>query len=327
MAFNVGIKAIRKSIKRKAKFDIEELTPINYVELCFAPALFVHGAEDTFITPQHSHDLHEKYAGDKNIIVVEGNHNTRRPTFCNDSISIFFQNTLLTDDERMASPEESMSQAFPSIEDLGLYQDNISMSPLREAENAGILSFSEEDDELSEDSRLLQEAMLRSLSDSLDDLHSPPHGERKNETLDEDYDEEEEEYTPDHDREGSVCSPGRKEKKRWYLPLRKMRSKSRDEIVNPPPDIFSPTRRETASSPPPEITYPHTHKRRKKIRHQLLKNIAPTDSPSTSETCSLSEPSSPEKKKRKKKRRPLSRSKKSDKGPPLPEEDTLDDNA
>merc|ERR1712233_211580 len=177
------------------------------------------------------------------------------------------------DDERMGSPEESMSQAFPSIEDLGLYQDNISMSPLREAENAGILSFSEEDDELSEDSRLLQEAMLRSLSDSLDDLHSPPHGERKNETLDEDYDEEEEEYTPDHDREGSVCSPGRKEKKRWYLPLRK-------------------------------------------IRHQLLKNIAPTDSPSTSETCSLSEPSSPEKKKRKKKRRPLSRSKKSDKGPP-----------
>ena len=35
-----------------------ELTPINYVELCFAPVLFVHGAEDTFITPQHSQDLY-----------------------------------------------------------------------------------------------------------------------------------------------------------------------------------------------------------------------------------------------------------------------------
>lgn len=48
------------------------------------------------------------------------------------------------------------------------------MSPLRASEESvgGILSFSE-DEELSEDARLLQEAMLLSLSDSNDDMAIP----------------------------------------------------------------------------------------------------------------------------------------------------------
>jgi len=35
-----------------------------------------------------------KYGGDKNIIRVEGDHNSDRPFFMLDSVSIFFHNVL-----------------------------------------------------------------------------------------------------------------------------------------------------------------------------------------------------------------------------------------
>lgn len=57
--------------------------------------MFIHGNEDTFVLPHHTHSLHDKYAGDKNKIIVEGDHNTLRPSYVYDSISIFFQNLLI----------------------------------------------------------------------------------------------------------------------------------------------------------------------------------------------------------------------------------------
>jgi hypothetical protein len=37
------------------------------------------------------------YAGDKNLVLVEGDHNSPRPDFFLDSVGIFFHNTLLVD--------------------------------------------------------------------------------------------------------------------------------------------------------------------------------------------------------------------------------------
>jgi len=88
---------IRSTIKSKAKFDIDNLVPMNHVQAGFVPALFVAGKEDNFIDPHHAKDLYEKYAGDKNIVIVDGDHNSPRPQFLLDSISIFFYNTLLVD--------------------------------------------------------------------------------------------------------------------------------------------------------------------------------------------------------------------------------------
>lgn len=39
--------------------------------------------------------MYKLYAGDKNIIRVEGDHNSERPSFMNDSVAIFFHNTLM----------------------------------------------------------------------------------------------------------------------------------------------------------------------------------------------------------------------------------------
>lgn len=38
--------------------------------------------------------IHDKYGGDKNIVVVDGDHNSPRPRFLFDSIGIFLMSTL-----------------------------------------------------------------------------------------------------------------------------------------------------------------------------------------------------------------------------------------
>lgn len=71
---------IKSTIQSKAKFDINDLNPLkNHVSKAFIPALFVAGKEDTFISPEHTKELHKEYAGDKNLIIVDGDHNSQRP--------------------------------------------------------------------------------------------------------------------------------------------------------------------------------------------------------------------------------------------------------
>ena len=91
---SMALRMIRGSVKKQAGFDIRQCAPIRHAEQCFVPALFVHGRDDVFIKRHHSQDIHERYAGDKNIIVVEGDHNSPRPRFMFDSASIFLQTCL-----------------------------------------------------------------------------------------------------------------------------------------------------------------------------------------------------------------------------------------
>jgi len=90
----VVIRMIRSSVKKQANFDIRHISPIAHADKCFIPALFVAGEHDDFINKRHSEMIHAKYAGDKNMIVVEGDHNSPRPKFMFDSVSIFLQTCL-----------------------------------------------------------------------------------------------------------------------------------------------------------------------------------------------------------------------------------------
>jgi fermentation-respiration switch protein FrsA (DUF1100 family) len=93
----LALQMVRSSIKQNAAFDIFDLTPINHVENSFIPALFTAAYNDTFIRPHHAKELHEAYAGDKNFVMVEGDHNSPRSKFFMDSVAIFFFNTLQCD--------------------------------------------------------------------------------------------------------------------------------------------------------------------------------------------------------------------------------------
>eukprot|EP00252_Welwitschia_mirabilis_P016722 TRINITY_DN3704_c0_g1_i2.p1 TRINITY_DN3704_c0_g1~~TRINITY_DN3704_c0_g1_i2.p1 ORF type:complete len:444 (-),score=99.82 TRINITY_DN3704_c0_g1_i2:373-1704(-) len=95
----VAIQYMRKAILKKAQFDIMDLDVTKTAATSFIPALFGHAGEDLFIQPHHSDKIFNSYAGDKNIIKFEGDHNSPRPPFYYDSISIFFHNVLNPQDD------------------------------------------------------------------------------------------------------------------------------------------------------------------------------------------------------------------------------------
>lgn len=90
----LAIQHMRRLIKKKANFDIMDLDAIQPAKCCFVPALLGHATDDDFIQPHHSDRIFDAYAGDKNIIKFDGDHNSPRPQFYFDSITIFFHNVL-----------------------------------------------------------------------------------------------------------------------------------------------------------------------------------------------------------------------------------------
>ena len=89
-----AVALLRYSIKRRANFDISKLDVLAAASQSFVPALFGHATGDQVILPSHSAALNAAYPGDKNMITFDGGHNSPRPPFFYDSVSIFFLNTL-----------------------------------------------------------------------------------------------------------------------------------------------------------------------------------------------------------------------------------------
>eukprot|EP00440_Ansanella_granifera_P076225 gb/GFBE01082719.1/.p1 GENE.gb/GFBE01082719.1/~~gb/GFBE01082719.1/.p1 ORF type:complete len:377 (+),score=41.56 gb/GFBE01082719.1/:1-1131(+) len=91
---NAAIRVVRRSVLKRTGMDILNLKPIENADTCFIPAVFVAGVDDALIHPHHTHDIHEVYAGDKNFIMIEGDHNSERPQYLSDGVSIFFYERL-----------------------------------------------------------------------------------------------------------------------------------------------------------------------------------------------------------------------------------------
>jgi len=98
-AISVAVGMIRRSVRRRANFDPREVNPLANCVQSFIPALFAHGEKDSFIKPSHSEQLHNAYAGDKNLVLFDGDHNSARPDFLFDSAVIFLRQTLGVKDE------------------------------------------------------------------------------------------------------------------------------------------------------------------------------------------------------------------------------------
>jgi len=88
---SLALRMIRSSVLKTAKFKLEDVAPVKHVASSFVPALFVAGEHDDFVAAHHSRAIHAKYAGDKNLVMVEGDHNSPRPRFLFDSAAIFLQ--------------------------------------------------------------------------------------------------------------------------------------------------------------------------------------------------------------------------------------------
>ncbi|CBJ29857.1 conserved unknown protein [Ectocarpus siliculosus] len=88
------MRMIRGTVTKTANFNVRDLCPIKHANRTFIPALFVAGLADDFIKPHHSKQICEAYAGDKNFVTVDGDHNSPRPGFLFDSVYIFLQRYL-----------------------------------------------------------------------------------------------------------------------------------------------------------------------------------------------------------------------------------------
>ncbi|CAK9099601.1 unnamed protein product, partial [Durusdinium trenchii] len=73
-----ALAVVRLRVKALADFDIEDLVPLQHARCSLAPAIFLHGKKDDFVDVKHSRQLYEVYAGSKEFIAVDGDHNSER---------------------------------------------------------------------------------------------------------------------------------------------------------------------------------------------------------------------------------------------------------
>lgn len=110
-----AIAMVRSSVRRRAGFDVSSLAIAEAAKSVFTPAILCHANQDDFVPPHHSDAVHDNLSGDKNIIKFEGDHNSPRPKFFYDSVSIFLQNCLMPGHEPVRPADAGLpSGAIPS---------------------------------------------------------------------------------------------------------------------------------------------------------------------------------------------------------------------
>ncbi len=85
---------LKKSIKEKIGCDIEEINPIKGVKDIKIPGFFIHGIKDELIPVEHTVNIVNQYSGIKEINVVEGGHNSKRPRHVMRKLANFFYRYL-----------------------------------------------------------------------------------------------------------------------------------------------------------------------------------------------------------------------------------------
>ncbi|KAD7117992.1 hypothetical protein E3N88_05260 [Mikania micrantha] len=127
----VALQYMRRVIQKKAKFDIMDINALKVAPKTFIPALFGHAKGDKFIQSHHSDLISLSYAGDKNLIKFDGDHNSTRPQFYYDLVSIFFHNVLRP--PQVSPACSSRDEKYHDLGDLQVdagIEEVISVSPL-----------------------------------------------------------------------------------------------------------------------------------------------------------------------------------------------------
>jgi len=91
LATSAVLAMVDSTCQQKANFSLGDLEPIAHAAQCFIPALFGAGKQDKFVTCHHASDLHAKYAGEKELIIFEGDHHTQRTDEFYDQAKRFLQ--------------------------------------------------------------------------------------------------------------------------------------------------------------------------------------------------------------------------------------------
>ena len=97
--FDKVLNMVKRTVKEKAKFDMDIIEPYIYAKNCLVPAFFLHGSDDNFVLPHHCVDLFNEYkCSDKFCEIVKGSHNTSRPVDLRIKACEFLEKYLKDDD-------------------------------------------------------------------------------------------------------------------------------------------------------------------------------------------------------------------------------------
>eukprot|EP00826_Nyctotherus_ovalis_P015261 TRINITY_DN14323_c0_g1_i6.p1 TRINITY_DN14323_c0_g1~~TRINITY_DN14323_c0_g1_i6.p1 ORF type:complete len:226 (-),score=68.08 TRINITY_DN14323_c0_g1_i6:64-741(-) len=109
---------VKRSVRSRANFNIDDVTPLNCVENIAVPAQFIVANGDTFVPPEQGIELYERYGGLKSLLRIPGNHNSDRPVHVLSSVYEFFFKTLQVDKLpgcKIVPAEESNSEGFSQV--------------------------------------------------------------------------------------------------------------------------------------------------------------------------------------------------------------------
>eukprot|EP00419_Tripos_fusus_P068738 CAMPEP_0172894204 /NCGR_PEP_ID=MMETSP1075-20121228/150338_1 /TAXON_ID=2916 /ORGANISM="Ceratium fusus, Strain PA161109" /LENGTH=542 /DNA_ID=CAMNT_0013749189 /DNA_START=1 /DNA_END=1626 /DNA_ORIENTATION=- len=87
---------IRSEVSTRAAFDPLELMPIESAPRAVCPAFFGVAADDTFVLPHHTQDLHNAWAGERTLRVFDGGHNGVRPSWFLEEAAEFLVDRMRT---------------------------------------------------------------------------------------------------------------------------------------------------------------------------------------------------------------------------------------
>ena len=100
---------IRGSVKSRTGVEIDDLSPVKVVHKARVPALFCAARGDTFVKPHHSLKLLSAYGGEKELRMIEGDHNSARPkSFL--EVAIKFMTDAVNGNISSASPEKKRAR-------------------------------------------------------------------------------------------------------------------------------------------------------------------------------------------------------------------------
>lgn len=155
---NQALKLVKSTVTKKANFKLDDIEPIKFAERCYIPALFVAAKDDNFVKPHHAKMLFDIYPGDKNLVSIDGDHNSSRPRFFKDSAAIFFYNTLQVQYIKEVSDNYagfifSIKKEEEKVEEINVDKINVNNDGMTNLENGSnkiniSQKFNEEDDGL-----------------------------------------------------------------------------------------------------------------------------------------------------------------------------------
>ncbi len=93
---------MKRSVRKRASFRLEDVSPKDVVRNTFVPVLFGHGREDTFIGEWHSEQLFERHGAEvKRVVTFEGDHNSVRPSYWYDVGMDFLVSALFVEGQTL----------------------------------------------------------------------------------------------------------------------------------------------------------------------------------------------------------------------------------